>query len=205
MCLAQFFGDLSPFQIFVSIIALLTAGYTCYKSWIEKAKISMYPGDAVRVVNSADGTFSVFHLMCNLLNRTTKVGTVHRIEVRVSGPQNITCNFVWNLFYRYLPGGQKVEKETDPYPVAVPQKDCKLVLVGFQTEANQNCRWPEGRYEFKVIGWVNRKDRRLPSNLKSIFHIQVTKEHIRQLSQPNPAEGPVFITIPVIEWERRHR
>jgi hypothetical protein len=203
--LAQFFGNLSPFQIIVSVVALLTAGYTCYKSWIEKAKISMYPGDAVRVVNSADGSFSNFHLMCNLINKTTKVGTVHRLEVRVSGPQNITCNFVWNLFYKYLPGGQTVEKETDPYPVAVPQKDSKLVLVAFQAEANQTRKWPEGRYEFKVIGWVNRKDRLQPSNLESTFHIQITEENIRQLSQPNPTTGPFFITVPVIEWEREHR
>ena len=81
--LTQFFGDLSPFQIFVSLVALLTGIYTFYKSFLERAKISMYPGDAVRFIVSKDGPFSNFHLMCNLINKSTKVGTVHRLEVRV--------------------------------------------------------------------------------------------------------------------------
>jgi len=204
MSLVQFFGDLSPFQIFVSAVALLTGIYTFYKSFLERAKISMYPGDAIRIVVSPDGCASDFHLMCNLVNKSTKVGIVHRLEVRVLGPQNITCDFIWNLFYKYLPGGERVEKESDIYPVAVPQKDSKFLLVGFQAESNQSCKWPEGRYEFKVIGWVNKKDRLQSSNLESIFHIQITEHVIRHLSEPKPT-GPVYITVPVIEWERQHR
>jgi hypothetical protein len=205
MNLAEFFGDLSPFQIIVSIVAFGTAGYTFYKSWIERVKISIYPGDAVRVMNTPDGSISRLNLMFNLINKTAKVGMVHRLEVRVSGPQKNPCNFVWNLFYKYLSGGQIVEKETDPYPVAVPQKDSRLVFAGFQAEPNQSDKWPEGRYEFKVIGWVNRKDHRQRSNLKSIFHIQVTKDHINQICKPDKPAGSAYITIPIIEWERLHR
>lgn len=204
MCLARFFGDLSPFQIFVSAVALLTGIYTLYKSFLEKPKISLYPGDAVRIVVYPDGRASAFHLMCNLVNKTIKVGTVHRLEVRVLGPQRTTCNYIWGLFYKYLPGGQEVQKESDPYPVAVPQKDSKLLFVEFQAEANQSCKWPEGKYGFKVVGWVNRKHRLQSSNLKSTFQIQITEDIIRQLSKPDPTR-PIFITVPVIEWERQHR
>jgi hypothetical protein len=194
---------IGPF--FIGLVALLVGFRDQILDLIRRQKFEIYPGDAVRFVKSADGSFAGFHLMCNLINKTTKVGTVHRLEVRVLGPQNTTCNFVWNLFYKYSPGGQGVEKEIDPYPVAVPQKDSKLIFVAFQAEANQNCKFPQGRYEFKVIGWVNSKDRRQPSNLESIFSIQITEENIHQLSQPNPPTGPVYITIPVIEWERQHR
>ena len=203
--LAQFFGDLSPFQIFVSLVALLTGIYTFYKSFLERAKISMYPGDAVRLVVTPDGRASNLHLMCNLVNKGNKVGIVHRLEVQVLGPQNTTYNFIWNLFYKYLPGGQVVQKESDPYPVAVPQKDSKLLLVGFQSEAKESYKWSEGKYKFKVIGWVNRKHRLQASNLKSIFHIQITEDIIRQASEPTPPTSPVFITVPIIEWERQHR
>ena len=203
--LAQFFGDLSPFQIFVSLVALLTGIYTFYKSFLERAKISMYPGDAVRFIVSTNPPFSNFHLMCNLINKSTKVGTVHRLEVRVLGPQNTTYDYIWNLFYKYLPGGQVVQRESDPYPVAVPQKDSKLLLVGFQAEAKQSYKWSEGKYKFKVVGWVNRKHRLQPSNLESIFHIQITEDIIRKASEATPPTGPVFITVPIIEWERQHR
>ena len=207
MCLAQFFGDLSDFQIIVSATALATFFYTVIHTaytLIQKPKISLYPGDAVRIVVYPDGRASAFHLMCNLVNKTIKVGTVHRLEVRVLGPQNTTCNYIWGLFYKYLPGGQEVQKESDPYPVAVPKKDSKLLFVEFQAEANQSCEWPEGKYEFKVIGWVNCKDRLRPFNLESIFHIRITQENIHQLNTPNPI-GPIYVTVPVIEWERQHR
>lgn len=193
---------IGPF--FVALVALLVGFKDQILDLIRRPRLEMYPGDAVRFVSLGDGSFQIFHLMCNLINKTTKVRTVHRLEVRVFGPQNITCNFVWYLFYKYLPGGQSVEKDTDPYPVAVPQKDSKLVFGGFRTEANQNCKWPEGKYEFKVIGWVNRRDRMQSSNLESIFHIEITQEHIRQLSQPNLPGVSLFTTVPVIEWERRH-
>ena len=207
ICLAQFFGDLSTFQIIVSALAAFAAFLslpTFYKTFIERVKLSLYPGDAVRIVLSPDGDTSAFHLMCNLINKTTKAGTVHRLEVRVSDPQKATRNFVWYLFYKYSPGGQGVEKEIDPYPVAVSPKDSKLIFVGFQADlAEQKCTWPEGEYKFEVIGWVNRKHRRKSSNLKSIFHTQITEEVIRQLGKPNP-NNPIYITVPVIEWERRH-
>jgi hypothetical protein len=52
---------------------------------------------------------------------------------------------------------------------------------------------------------VNRKDHMQSCNLESTFHVQVTQNHISQLSQPNLPGVSVFITIPVIEWERRHQ
>jgi hypothetical protein len=194
---------IGPF--FVGLVALLVGFKDQILDLIRRPRLEMYPGDAVRFINLGDGSFSIFHLMCNLINKTTKVRTVHRLEVRVLGPQNITYNFVWYLFYKYLPGGQSVEKDTDPYPVAVPAKDSKLVFGGFRIEANQNYKWSEGKYEFKVLGWVNRKDHMQPSNLESTFHILVTQDYISQLSQPSLPGVSVFITIPVIEWERRHR
>ena len=144
--------------------------------------------------------------MCNLVNKSTKVGTVHRLEVQVLSPQNITYYFTWNLFYIYLPGGQQVQKESDIYPVSVPQKDSKLLYVGFQieTDVQKTFNWSEGIYEFQVIGWVNREHRLKSSNLKSIFHIHITEDIIKQLNQP-VSYDPIYITVPVTEWERQHR
>ena len=88
MCLAQFFGDLSPLQIIVCVIAILTGSYTVYKSFLQKAKVSLYPWDAFRIAVSPDGSTSNFHLMCNLINESTKVSTMHRLEVQVLDPQN---------------------------------------------------------------------------------------------------------------------
>jgi len=62
--------------------------------------------------------------------------------------------FIWDLLlyiYTYLPGGEQVQKESDIYPVAVPQKDSKLLFIGFQAEAEKSNRWSEGRYEIQVL------------------------------------------------------
>jgi hypothetical protein len=209
MCLAQFFGDLSVFQIIVSVVsvvAFLVSIFTFYITFLRGAKVSVYPGDAVRIVVSADSHASHFNFMCNLVNKSPKVGTLHRLEVRVLSPKKITCNFVWNLFYKYQRGGESVEKESDIYPVAVPKMESKLLLVGFQSESKQRFEWPEGRYEFKLIGWVNRKNWQQRRNLKeSVFHIQITEEYSRQLNQSPLPKAPSYITVPVIEWERQHR
>jgi len=189
---------------FIGLVALIVGFKDQILDLVRRQRFEIYPGDAVRLVVSSDGSFAGFHLMCNLVNKTTKAGTLHRLEVRVSGPQNIAFNFVWNLVYAYSPGGQEVYKETDPYPVSVPPKDSKLILGGFQIDPKQEYNWLEGEYEFKVLGWVNSKNHLEPNNLDSMFHIRMTKDDIRQLSPPNPPGRPIYTTVPVVEWERRH-
>ena len=99
----------------------------------------------------------------------------------------------------------------DKIPLLEPCLRLILVIPGGrngmiqQAEANQSCEWPEGKYEFKVIGWVNCENRLQPSNLKSkVFHVQITEDIVRQLSKPDSTH-PIFITVPVIEWKRQHR
>jgi len=204
MCLDQFFGQLSPFQIIVSAVALITGAYTFYKSFLERSKIFLYLGDAVRIVLDPDGSASKLNLLCNLINKSTKVGTVHRLEVQVTDQQGVTIRFIWNLFYKYLAGGQEVLKESDIYPISIFQKDSKLLFVGFQAEYDNSITWSEGRYKIQVHGWVNRHDRHQSCNLESVYHIEITKNIVDQLSKP-VTKQPIWFTIPILEWERQHR
>jgi len=204
MCLDQFFGEVSPFQIIVSVVALITGIYTFYKSFLERSKIFLYMGDAVRIVVSPDGSVANLHLMCNLINKSIKAGTLHRLEVCVTDPNNTSHNFIWNLFYKYLAGGEQVQKESDIYPVAVPQKDSKLLFVGFQSDSEENIEWLIGRYKVRVNGWVNRKNLLQSSNLKTTFHIEITKDIVDGLKKPDPS-GYKYIPVPIVEWKRQHR
>lgn len=197
--LAKFFGDLSIFEIFVSVIAILTGGYTAYKNFLERTKISLYPADAVRLIVSSDSSVSKFHLICNLVNKSTKTGTLHRLEVKVCDPRNWTYNYVWKLFYKYSPTGIQIEKETDPYPISVAPKDSKVIFVEFKAiEILQSYSWQEGTYEFKVIGWINRKNRKGPHNLKSNFHIYITSEILNKLRKHYTKDTAV--PVPIAEW-----
>ena len=67
--LAQFFGNKSPFDILVAVVALLTGAYTFYKSFLERAKLSLYPGDRLGLVVSTGGGSRKLHLRANLVNQ----------------------------------------------------------------------------------------------------------------------------------------
>ena len=199
MCLSQFFGDLSPFQILISAFALGTGFITLYKSYWEKARVKAYPTDRVGFVISKNGGTTNFQLGINLVNTAVKTGTVHRLEMYVTPPKGEPNIFGWNLFYEYSPGGYAVQKKTDPYPLAVAGKNSCLTFVEFEIIPRHIPAWPAGRYEFKIIGWVNRKGRNEKSNLASIFHVDLQREIALQLESERP-NTPTLVYVPVVEW-----
>lgn len=206
--IAAFFGDLSPFQIIVSIATILIAWYTLHKNFWEKAKVELYSGDAVRIVISTDQHPSQVNLMLNLVNKGTKMGIVHRIEMKVIDPSKQSMIFVWNLFYKYLDGGEHVQKVSDIYPISIPQKDNRLIFVQFQSESAKKMQWEIGKYELEISGWVNLSNGNEKSNLKAKIHMAIDNKQLVNIQtiQNEVTEGnPKYATIPLMEWERQHR
>lgn len=196
----KFFGDLSPFQIIVSFVALITGAYTFYKSFIERAKLALYPGDQIGLVVSQRQACHKFHLRCNLVNSSTKMATVHRLEGRIRSPHGAESTYTWHQFFQYVQGGHAVQKSTDPYPLSVPPKNSQPQFIEFNVEVNgPNFRWTQGKYEFCIVGWVNRKSRRARSNLCSHFHIQID-DKLSMLLGGTEADQDSVITIPISEW-----
>jgi hypothetical protein len=197
------FGELSPFQILVSVVALWTGIYTFYKNFIERAKVWAYTGDAISFVKTEVSNIIHLHLRLSLVNKGTKTGVVHRLEVLVTNPYKLQCYFVWGLFYEYKESGSVLTKASDTYPVAVAQKDTKPLFVQFELKPLPEYWsnfWQEGTYEFKILGWVNGKPRQSSPNLKSIpFHILLSPEFSRNLIGV-PSVPPIEIHFPIAEW-----
>jgi hypothetical protein len=190
----------------ISAVALLVSAFTFYMTFLRRLKLHIYPGDAVRIVIAADNQPDSLNFMCTIVNDSPRTGTLHRLEIRIDGPDNSHWDFVWGLFYKYQTGGQSVEKESDIYPVAIPKMDSKLLFVGFQsTLMDSRPDWRPGLYRFVVTGWANKESNRKPSNMKSTFHISITEDLHRQLNPASFPENPVYVTVPVMEWERDHR
>lgn len=165
----------------------------------QHAKVEVYPADSIGFVLSSTGYVSKFHLRCNFVNKTSKLGVVHRLEVEVRNPDNQIYKFPWKLFYEYQSGAGEVEKKTDPYPVAVMPKDSQILFIEFEaTNSIQSTEWKLGRYEFKVIGWVNQKDRNSQRNLESEFHIELNQDIHNELNQTY--SGPTVYSISIDEW-----
>ena len=201
MCLSQFFGDLSVFQIFISVFALVTGFITLYKSYWEGARVNAYTTDRVGFVISKNGGTTNFQLGINLVNTGVKTGTVHRLEALVTPPAGEPYRFDWSLFYEYSRGGYAVEKTTDPHPLSVAGRNSCLIFIQFAITPTNIPAWPPGRYEFKIIGWVNRNRREEKSNLLSIFHIDLSRETALQLESERP-DNPTVVYVPVLEWNR---
>ena len=147
MCLSQFFGNLSPFQIIVAIVTFVTGGYTFYKSFLERAKLAAYPGDRIALVLSADGGCRKFQLRTNLVNHAVKTGTLHRLEARITGPSGFDHRFQWRLFFEYVSGGQAVQPTTEPHPVSIVAKGSELLFVEFEAMPTSVVpAWTSGRY-----------------------------------------------------------
>lgn len=200
MCLAQFFGDKSPFDIIVAIVAFATALYTFYKSFLERARLSLFPGDRVGLVLSANGGCRKLHLRSSLVNHAVKTGTLHRLEARLTTPSGASHSYEWQLFFSYVPGTLNVQPSGNPIPVSVPGKNSQLLLAEFDLTAGASTpAWSTGRYELHITGWVNKANRSQPPNVEAVIHFSLAAVQAQQLSSQAPGQATV-IDVPVEEW-----
>ena len=199
-----FFGNLSPFQVIVSCIALLTGAHTLY-TLLAKPRLKIFLADSIGLVVPPSEVTNRFHLGCNLVNPTAKVGTLHRLEAEVYDPQGDSRVFQWNLFFEYGPGGNIVQKTTDPYPLAVSPRNNLLQFVEFKAaEGVRIDSWPEGRYELRLLGWANRPTRKSSPNVKAIFHIEID-QILSMCLEGTESDQNQVIRVPIVEWNPTKR
>jgi hypothetical protein len=195
----QFFGNQSPFQIIVAILAFGTALYTFYKSFIERAKLSLYPGDRLGLVILAGGCWR-FHLRASLVNHAVKTDTLHRLEARITTPTGTNHLYLWHIFFEYVSGTLNVQPAGDATPVSIPGKNSKLLLTQFElTPVAPTPVWSSGRYKVGGKGWVNRANRGQSSNLFTIFHFSLDAGQVQQLLLGTSGQ-PIVINVPIEEW-----
>jgi len=89
-----------------AILGLIGTTYALYEIFLQRVKIELYPANNISLAVSRKGFNSKFHLGCNLANKTSKLGAVQRLEVKVINPKNEVYRFRWKLFYEYQSGGQ---------------------------------------------------------------------------------------------------
>ncbi len=198
--MTYFFGTLSPFEIIVALVAFITGGYTFYKSFLEGPKLSIYPADSLGLVALPDRKASSFNLLCNIVNKGSKVGTLHHLETEMISPNGNRYTFVWSQFFRYREGGNSLDKVSDIYPIAINHHDSKLLFVQFELFPQGNTfKWEEGSYQFTIIGWVNRKNRKQGSNINTFFNLIVDKTLAQELLKTG---GELYLVrnVPLQEW-----
>jgi hypothetical protein len=201
MCFSQFFGEKSIFDVIIAAAALLTGFYTLYKNFMERAKLSAFPGDRLGLVISVGGGCQKMHLRANLVNHAVKTGTLHRLEAEVTDPQDRKHRYYWRLFFEYLPGAQAVQPKSAPHPLSLPGKTSQLLMAEFETSiVPQTPSWLPGRYSVELIGWVNRENRKQCPNLRQTFHFDLTQALSDQITQLKPTQQAQVLEVPISEW-----
>ena len=194
-----FFGELSPFQVIVSVVAFLAAAHTFYPH-LAKPKLKMFLADSIGMVVPPQDVANRFHIGCNFINPSPKVSALHRLEATVVDPRNQTRQFQWNLFFEYAPGGAQVRKTTDPFPIAVVPRSSVLQFIEFKiAEGEKIDSWPEGCYEFNILGWANRRDRKSSPNITATFHIEID-EMLSMCLQGTEQSDNIVMRVPIVEW-----
>jgi hypothetical protein len=190
---------LDYFTYFGSFVGILTAVYTFYKNFIEKAKVSIVPGDRMAIVRGPGGARRV-HLRCALLNDAMKIGTLQRLEAAITGPGGIVQSYLWNQIFEFVPGTMNVQSAGAPLPIPIPGKDSRPLLVQLElVEPSIPANWTPGRHQIEVLGWVNRENRLDSPNATSVFHINIPST----LALGLPVDQPYsYEEIPIEEWSK---
>ncbi|HEX4919252.1 MAG TPA: hypothetical protein VFV92_00745 [Candidatus Bathyarchaeia archaeon] len=186
------------FDGFVSVVALLTGAYTFYKNFVERAKVSIVPGDRMAIILGPGGARRI-HLRGALINDATKMGTLQCLEAKITSPNGTTQRYSWNELVEFVPGTVGVQRAGPPLPIAIPGKDTRPLLTQLElTEQNTRADWTAGRHRVEVLGWVNRKSRQRPANAKCVFHVNITCEQASILPIDQPEHK--YEDIQIEEW-----
>ena len=138
--------------------------------------VHMYPGNFLNiVVGKMHSGMPIFNLDCHLVNKSGQPARVRWLEAHVTPPSSLNMQFVWNVFYDYSPDGNLMRKTAEAQPLELGARDSKSIGVQFiGLRLDSRLLWPEGTYEFNLLGWVSREPRDRDVDLKTGFRVKVS-------------------------------
>ena len=194
----EFLSNITLVQ-FGSFVGLLNGAYTLYML-LARAKIKLLLADSITIVHQPKEVADRFHIACNFVNPRGRVGTVHRLEATVLDPEKRMHRFEWNLLYAYGQRGEQVPKTTEPFPIAVLPRNNAFYFIEFKLMRGDKIdSWPRGLYEFKILGWADRSDRKGEPNITATFHIEIGLSDSLGLQRTGQDKDIPF-RFPIVEW-----
>jgi hypothetical protein len=166
------------------------------KRRVDDIIIRMHPQNFLGLVVQKDNVQTPwFNLDCHLINESQRPGRLRRLETMVTPSGKRGIQFMWHLFYEYLPGGQVQEKTADAGPLALGPGESQLLGVQFiGPRLDWNLLWSAGDYEFDILGWVNREPREPEADLRTRFRVKISPWEAGDLNR--------WAKAPDSAWER---
>ena len=137
----ELLGDLSIFEIFVALVALTTAGYTAYKSFIEGPRIELYVGEAVTLDSSGNNCIRIW-ISGVAINKAAKVGVINPMRVHLKIPTDLE---VTGKVTRFVDTSAQQTMLTPAYALSVPPHGSKPFHVENVYFSRRSCKYLDSR------------------------------------------------------------
>jgi hypothetical protein len=151
----------------------------------EDIIIRMHPQNFLGVVVQKDNLKTPwFNLDCHLINESWNPGRLRHLEAMVTPSGKRGIQFMWNVFYEYLPGGQVQEKTADAGPLELGPGESQLLGVQFVgPRLDWKLLWSVGEYECDILGWVNREPREPEADLRTRFRVKMSPWELQEINR----------------------
>ncbi len=193
----SFFGDLSPFRIIVSAVALFTGLWTFAVVplyWrFRRRPLQWFSADSLGVAFDPQPAVWTFNLRIVLANRTHFTATLTKLDALMLTPSGKKAALTWRLFFKYAENGSLV-RDSEVYPIAVAPESCTPVFVQLAPRsAKEAFEAVPGVYTLSLLGFVNERKR---PHLHYTRRFELTDNHLQMADMACVACEPFVTTIP---------
>ena len=145
-------GDLSAFEIFISVVALMTGGYTAYKSFFQGPRITLFTGESVTLVSNGDKPLMIW-VSGVAVNMAAKVGVINPMRVHLKDPSDIE---IVGKVTRFVDAKVDPPSLSPAYALSVPPHGSTPFHIEASIEYPEGLpnSWVSGKYHAQLQGWV---------------------------------------------------
>ncbi len=176
-------GDTQAFRELLDAIAMVLG---------KRNGVSLEPfadawGDGLAVVLGCPRTHpnlgTTVNMTCRFISRLDQAATVHKLAVSITeSEEKVSYKMDWSLVYQVVGGGSDhIMRWEEDNSLRIPPGGTFVTGVQFRAPTlMQKVSWPEGIYQVRVRGWVNREESK-EANLRCAFDAELDDRAVREI------------------------
>ncbi|MFQ5527540.1 MAG: toll/interleukin-1 receptor domain-containing protein [Thermoanaerobaculia bacterium] len=125
------------------------------------------------------------NMTCGFNNKLDRAATVHKLVASIAEPKRqVSYSMDWNLVFDVVGGGSDhVLRWEEENLLRIPTGERFVTGIQFQAPTLMNkVFWPEGDYEVRIRGWVNREEHR-EANLRCSFDAELDYRAAQEIAK----------------------
>jgi len=160
-----FFGDLSPFQIIISVLTIVNAIAVAWGGKVfAKRHVLILPQKLALITDGKAPTCC--QVILTVINNRSHVCSVEKIDGLITDDKNNQAPVIWSRFYKQVEDG--VQDDGAAAPFSVPPNSGRTILLELKVEQSTPFPWETGRYDFSISCHLHAK--RKPLRREKLFN-----------------------------------